>query len=98
MSGDPDNPCGSEFREVHMPHYRADNGKQLAAGESPFGHRSAGVWKGSLPSPKSDPRLDRPKRPCACCRRRFQPTVKRRMLCASCFGRANTSPLAPEHH
>ena len=97
MSGDPDNPCGSAFREVHQPHYRSDNGKQLAAGESPFGHRSAGVWKGPLPSPATDPRIDRPKRPCSRCGRSFKPTVRRRMLCAGCFGSASDSPMAPDH-
>ena len=32
---------------------------------------------------KPDP--SRPERPCACCGRRFQPTTRRRMLCAECF-------------
>ena len=93
--GDPANPCGSAFRSMHTPHYR--NGRQLAAGESLFGHRSQGVFEGRLPSPKTDPRLDKPKRPCARCGRRFQPTVKRRMLCAGCFSTATESPMAPEH-
>ena len=94
MSGDPDNPCGSAFREAHhQPHYR--NGKQLAIGEAPFGHRSAGVWEGPLTPPNVDPRLDRPKRPCACCGRSFAPTVRRRLLCSGCFGRASESPMAP---
>ena len=96
MSGDPDNPCGSAFRDAHyQPHYH--NGKQLAVGEALIGNRSAGVFEGPLPSPKTDPRLDRPKRPCACCGRRFQPTVRRRLLCAGCFGSASDSPMAPDH-
>ncbi len=38
-----------------------------------------------MPAPFVDPNLDRPERPCARCRREFQPTVRRRMLCATCF-------------
>lgn len=30
--------------------------------------------------------LSRPERPCARCGNRFQPTVRRRMLCAHCYG------------
>ena len=30
-------------------------------------------------------RTGEPMRPCARCRRKFQPTVKRRMLCHGCF-------------
>ena len=40
-----------------------------------------------------DPPLDKPKRPCAGCGRRFQPTVKRRMLCTECYRRGE----APMH-
>lgn len=31
------------------------------------------------------PRLDLPQRNCACCGDRFQPTIRRRMLCSICF-------------
>ena len=34
------------------------------------------------------PLPDRPERPCSRCGKMFQPSLKRRMLCASCFGRA----------
>ncbi|MCY4394989.1 MAG: hypothetical protein OXC10_07640 [Rhodospirillaceae bacterium] len=34
---------------------------------------------------KDRPDLSRPERPCARCRRRFQPTLRRRMLCGYCF-------------
>ena len=30
-----------------------------------------------------------PERPCSRCRKRFQPTLRRRMLCAPCFGKAS---------
>lgn len=30
--------------------------------------------------------IDRPRRPCARCGKKFQPTLQRRLLCASCFG------------
>ena len=36
--------------------------------------------------------LARPRRPCSCCGVAFQPTVRRRMLCGSCYRQA--SPLA----
>ena len=36
-----------------------------------------------------DAPLDRPERPCAWCRDPFQPTIRRRMLCAPCFNRAS---------
>lgn len=32
-----------------------------------------------------------PPRRCAKCGRRFQPTVRRRMLCAGCYGNADSS-------
>lgn len=32
-----------------------------------------------------DRELDCPKRPCARCGKKFQPTQRRRMLCGSCF-------------
>ena len=33
--------------------------------------------------------LARPARPCSCCKREFQPSVTRRMLCAKCYSRAS---------
>lgn len=42
-----------------------------------------------------DKKIDRPKRPCACCGNRFQPTVRRRMLCARCFNGGGESAIAP---
>lgn len=50
------------------------------------------IWKGPMGNRArggGDPTLDCPKRPCAKCGRKFQPTLKRRMLCASCFGNAD---------
>ena len=35
------------------------------------------------------PLKDRPKRKCSNCGRTFQPTVQRRMLCASCYRRGD---------
>ena len=32
-----------------------------------------------------EPMLELPSRPCANCRRKFQPTKRRRMLCGKCF-------------
>ena len=36
----------------------------------------------------------RPRRPCACCRKEFQPTRRRRMLCRNCFVRGSASAMA----
>ena len=38
-------------------------------------------------SPKCRKAFDhrRPRRPCACCRKQFQPTAKRWLLCITCF-------------
>lgn len=38
---------------------------------------------------EGDRKLDRPRRPCSRCGKRFQPTIKRRMLCAYCFENAD---------
>ena len=46
------------------------------------------IWEGPMPKYRGsrDPPLeDRPHRPCALCGTPFQPTVRRRMLCARCF-------------
>ena len=90
MTGDPHNPCGRAFYDAH--------GRQLAVGEMPRSRADAGVYKGPMPSPSKDVRLKRPKRPCSRCGTAFQPTVRRRLLCGTCFGWAssNDSPLEPE--
>ena len=94
MSGDPQNPCnGWAFRDAYQPQYR--NGKQLAIGEQCRSPNTADG--GPPPRPNLDPNLDLPKRPCTSCGRRFRPTVRRRLLCASCFGRASESPMAPDY-
>ena len=55
------------------------------AGEAP-GLKNA-VFEGRVVPPNRDPELaDKPKRRCARCGKRFQPTAKRRMLCKHCFG------------
>ena len=43
------------------------------------------VAAGPNMKPQTDPALDRPERPCACCGNLFQPTQKRRLLCHGCF-------------
>ena len=73
------------------PAYFNGKGRQLAAGEMPMGSGGAGLDEGPNPRPSVDPRLDRPRRPCSWCGRRFAPMMKRRMLCSSCFGRADNS-------
>ena len=40
------------------------------------------------------PLLNRPPKPCAKCRREFQPTMRRRLLCESCYRHADTGPYA----
>ena len=37
------------------------------------------------PMRTGDRPIERPERPCSRCRKMFQPTLKRRMLCAGCF-------------
>ena len=39
-------------------------------------------------NPLDAPDLARPPRPCSCCKREFQPSVRRRMLCAACYRNA----------
>ncbi len=34
---------------------------------------------------KYDVPIDKPPRPCACCGKAFQPTIRRRLLCEWCF-------------
>ena len=52
------------------------------------------VSKTDAPEPwAKDLPIDRPKRACARCGKEFQPTGKRRMLCAECFSVANESCL-----
>ncbi len=52
--------------------------------------------RGGLPDLPPDGRSPRgERRPCANCGRRFQPTIKRRMLCANCFARGTGSPFEP---
>ena len=55
------------------------NGYGGAEGEN---HKDA--RPGALDCDKPDP--SRPERPCARCGNRFQPTLRRRMLCLHCFG------------
>ena len=80
------------------PHFR--NGKQLPAGEGvgpPVTDREA---NGSARKPRGsgDRPVDRPPRPCSRCGKEFKPTLKRRMLCGSCFSYANDmdNPLEPD--
>ena len=37
------------------------------------------------PDRRGDEPLDCPERECACCGRLFQPTLRRRLLCARCY-------------
>ena len=65
-------------------------GKQLPVGELPRGQASAGAFDGPMPTPSKDVKLKRPKRPCSRCGNKFQPTIRRRMLCATCYHWAGT--------
>ena len=48
------------------------------------------AWQGPIHSPRDDPPLkDKPERPCTRCGKSFQPTLKRRLLCAGCFRRGD---------
>ena len=62
-------------------------GRQLAAGEAPRFARAEAATNGPVSS-AGEP-LDKhpalPKRRCARCTRKFQPTRQRWMLCAACF-------------
>ena len=78
--------------------FYSPSGKQLAAGERP--RMSPGQLESDeVPAPHRgwDPKIDKPKRPCANCGARFQLTVKLRMLCRECFRRAPTegNPFDP---
>lgn len=60
-----------------------------ASGESKEERRAE--FRGPMPRVGLDPELkDRPERPCARCRKNFQPTARRRVLCTTCFGYANS--------
>ena len=92
--------CGSwaapaESREPSRPRFK--NGRQLPVGEglgdAQFEHVAP------VPARGRDAKLDKPKRPCAGCGRKFAPTVKRRLLCADCYKRADSgSPYEPTDH
>ena len=77
MSGDP-------LDLPYRPHFF--QGRQLAIGE---GGPSDEAFSLVGVRPTLDPKLNRPKRPCSSCGRRFAPTAKRRMLCRRCFERAS---------
>ena len=58
----------------------------------------------SQPAPRADPLayslidqpdITRPERPCACCRKAFQPTAVRKMLCLTCYHKAWRPSLEP---
>ena len=50
----------------------------------------------NLPALPPDGRTVRGKpRPCARCGRKFQPTIKRRMLCAECYSYASGTAVSP---
>ena len=64
------------------------SGRQLAAGERPRTQHGE-LIADPLP-PAGDRKLtDVGPRPCSSCRRKFQPTIKRRRLCFDCFRRAS---------
>ena len=96
MSGDPLDPCnGRAFREAHAGPFFTADGKQLAVGERPRAQAPSDDGE-QAPRPRIDPKLDRPRRPCSCCGRKFRPTARRWMLCATCFRYVTTSPLEPD--
>ena len=81
---DPHNPCGGEFAARQV--FYSPDGRQLAAGERP---RMMGDLLGEPPASSVDrPLHDVGPRRCSCCGQKFQPTIKRRRLCADCFTRA----------
>ena len=65
--------------------------KLRPAGEAPS--QKYAIFDGPMPRTHTgEVRLQGAKRrPCARCGQRFQPTQRRRMLCAGCFGRAGGS-------
>ncbi len=82
---DPHDPCGGEFAARQV--FYTPDGKLMAAGERP--RLAPAVPLGEPPASSLDrPLHDVGPRPCSCCGRIFQPTIKRRRLCADCFQRA----------
>ena len=55
--------------------------------------RYIGTGTTVFPSDKSD--YSRAERPCGCCRKVFQPTARRRMLCAACYSKAPGAYVEP---
>ena len=55
----------------------------IVAGTRPTQLRA--IDESPAPVPHHDPPLQGPARPCACCGNPFQPTLRRRCLCARCF-------------
>lgn len=71
-------------------------GRQLAAGEVETGLKHVPGDSASVGAARDQADPTRPVRPCAKCGRRFQPTVKRKMLCGGCFKHAGSdSPFEP---
>ena len=79
----PPRPSSTEPWWMSSVRYSVD-GKLLAAGCYATAADFERIGPGRLARPKDAP-LDRPKRGCACCGQKFQPTFKRRMLCTGCF-------------
>ena len=98
MTGDPLDPCNAgAFREAQTGPFYSRDGKQLAAGERPRAREQS--IDPSIPASKPglDPKdMTRPKRRCANCEVKFQPTARRRMLCGKCYRNASGSPLEPD--
>ena len=64
----------------------------------------ASIEASSQPAPRADPLeyslvdspdYSRAERPCGCCRKVFQPTERRRMLCLACYHKAWRPSLEP---
>ena len=71
--------------------WRAADGRQLAAGCRPWGEDWDFVdVEGPTRHNPGDPEIDKPERPCSRCGKRFQPTVRRRVLCDGCFKAADS--------
>ena len=62
---------------------RAEAKTMKVAGGAPKGVRDA---HRAIVTSHDAPDPTRPERPCARCTNKFQPTLRRRMLCARCFG------------
>ena len=72
-------------------------GRTLAAVRRRKGvlHRlGGGIEQRARSRGKEPPLLHREPRPCSNCQRLFQPTMRRRMLCISCFHRGDKGPYA----